>query len=195
MGYRCQDAFGRDVLPELHGSRQFGSGIPALDARPVFHDGNVFVGVGILDVLGDLSACHRYIQVVSFQMQAEDGAVFFFHQPGAGFGCLLNHGDCGGGEGWENAGRSIFHVGSDGCAEGIFRTFHKVTAATAVGMDFHTAGEYVHTFHVYQLCTDYGKVTIGHFQYLSVSDKYRAVFKPSLWGEDAGVDKLSQHRI
>ena len=45
----------------------------------------------------NLSACHRHIQVVPFQMQAADRAVFFFHQLGAGFGCLLNHGDGGGG--------------------------------------------------------------------------------------------------
>ena len=195
MGYRCQDTFGGDVFSELHGSRKFGGSVPALDARPGFYDGNIFVGVGTLDVLGDLSACHRHIQVVPFQMQAEDRAVFFFHQLGAGFGCLLNHGDGGGGEGGENTGRSIFHMGFDGCTEGIFGTFHKITASTAMSMNLHATGEYIHTFYVYQLCTDYGKVTVGHFQYFSVSDEYRAVFKPSLRGKDAGVDKLGQHRI
>ena len=32
-------------------------------------------------------------------------------------------------------------MGFDGYTKGIFSTFHKVTASTAMGMDFHTAGE------------------------------------------------------
>ena len=106
-----------------------------------------------------------------------------------------DHGDGGGGEGGENTGRSIFHMGFDGCTEGIFGTFHKIKSSTDMSMNLHATGEYIHTFYVYQLCTDYGKVTVGHFQYFSVSDEYGTVLEPTLRGQNTCVDKLSQHRI
>ena len=50
MTDRCQHAFRGDVFTELHGTRQFGSGIPTFDAMCLFQQGNVFFRIRILDI-------------------------------------------------------------------------------------------------------------------------------------------------
>ena len=39
----------------------------------------------------------------------------------------------------------------------------EVAPAPAMCMDFYTAGQYIHSFYINQLCADNGKVAIGYF--------------------------------
>ena len=80
-------------------------------------------------------------------------------------------------------------------AESVFGTFHKITSTTTVGMNFDTTGQYIHAFDIDECSTDNGQVTVGYFQYFSVSYQNGTIFQPPLWSKDAGIDELSQHRI
>ena len=94
MCHGRENAFGSNIFSELHGSRKFRSGVPALDAMILFYDRNIFIRIRVLDVLGNLSSCHFHVQVMTFKVQSQNRAVFLFHQFGAGFSSLLDHGDC-----------------------------------------------------------------------------------------------------
>ena len=94
MCYGRQYAFGSNIFTELHGSREFRSSIPTLDAMILFYDRNVFIRIRIFNVFRNLSSCHFHVQVMTFEVQSQDRAVFLFHQLGTGFCSLLNHGDC-----------------------------------------------------------------------------------------------------
>lgn len=58
-----------------------------------------------------------------------------------------------------------FHIscGLDGTAESIFCTFHKIASSAAMRMDLYASGQYMHSFHINQLCSDNGEITIGYF--------------------------------
>ena len=59
--------------------------------------------------------------------------------------------------------RGIINTSMDRTAESVFGTFHKIASATAMCMDVYTAGQYIHSFYINQLCTDNGEVAIGYF--------------------------------
>lgn len=140
----------------MHGARQFGGSIPTLDAIPPFDNGDVFIGIGVLDVFGHLSTSHCHVQVMAFEVQSEDGTVFFLHQRSAGIGSLFDHGNRGRRQGGKNAGSAVAHVGADGCAERIFCALHKVAASSAMCMDLYAAGQDIHALDIDQLCADDG---------------------------------------
>ena len=85
----------------------------------------------------------------------------------------------------------MLHMRSHGTTERIFRTFHKVTSASAVNMDFHSARNDIHSLGVNQVCTNYGKVTVSHFQNLVITNQNRTIFHPALWCQDTTVNNLS----
>ena len=66
MPYRGEYAFRGDIFTELHRSRKFRSGVPALDAMRFLQQRDIFLGIGILDILRDLSTSHFHIEIMSF---------------------------------------------------------------------------------------------------------------------------------
>jgi len=60
----------------------------------------------------------------------------------------------------------------DSCSESLFRTFHKIPSAATMNVDFHSAGDNVHSFGINQFGSDNGKVAVGHFQNFIVADKH-----------------------
>ena len=80
-------------------------------------------------------------------------------------------------------------------AECVLSTLHEVASAAAVRVYFDAARQYVHAFDVDERSADNGQVAVGYFQNLSVADQDGTILQPPLWGEDAGIDELSQHRI
>ena len=93
MTDRCQHAFRGDVFTELHGTRQFGSGIPTFDAMCLFQQGNVFFRIRILDIFRQLPAGHLHVEVMPFQMKPQDRTVFFRHQLFSRCSCFADHRD------------------------------------------------------------------------------------------------------
>ena len=91
VSHRSQDTLLGDVLTELHCTGELRRSIPTLDAIPLLYQGDILIGVGVLDVLGDLSACHSHVQVVALEVKTEDGAVGLLHQLGAHLSSSLNH--------------------------------------------------------------------------------------------------------
>ena len=187
MSYGSQNTFRCDVFGELHGSWQFGSGIPTLDAVGFFQQRDVFFRIRVLDVFRHLAAGHLHVEIMSFQVKSEYRAVRFTHQFFGSSRCGADHRDGRRREGREDTGSTVFHVGMDGGAECIFGSFHKVTATSSVYMDFDTARYNVHAFGINQCGSDNGQVTICHFQNLVVTDQDRPVFQPALRGQDAGI--------
>ncbi len=80
MPYRGEYAFRGDIFTELHRSRKFRSGVPALDTMRFLQQRDIFLGIGILDVLRDLAAGHFHIEIMSFQMKPQNRAIFLGHQ-------------------------------------------------------------------------------------------------------------------
>ena len=100
---------------------------------------------------------------MAFEVQTQYRTVFFRHHLRTSLCCLFNHRYGRRGQSREYAGSSVFHVGFDRIAESVFGTFHEIASATAMCMDFYTAGQYIHSFYINQLCTDNGEVAIGYF--------------------------------
>ena len=66
MPYRGEHAFRGDIFTKLHRSRKFRSGIPALDTMRFLQQRDIFLGIGILDVLRDLATGHFHVEIMSF---------------------------------------------------------------------------------------------------------------------------------
>lgn len=64
----------------------------------------------------------------------------------------------------------MLHVSFDGCAECIFRAFHKVTSTSAMYMDLDSSRYDIHSFSIDECSTDDSQVTVSYFQDFIVSD-------------------------
>ena len=77
---RCQNTLRGDVATELDCTRQLGSSVPTLDAVGLFEQRNILIGIGVLDVLGQLTTGHYHIEIVAFEVQTHNGAILLSHQ-------------------------------------------------------------------------------------------------------------------
>ena len=191
MTDRCQYTLRCDIFTELHGTRQFRSGIPTLDTMGFFQRRDVFFRIRILDIFRQLAAGHLHIEVMSFQMKSQDRTVFFRHQLLSRCSCFANHRDGRRRQCRENTGRTMLHMGGNCNTEGLFGTFHKITASTTVNMDFYSARHDIHTFSVYQSGSYHCQIAVSHFQNLIIAYQNRTVFQPALWGKDLAIYNLS----
>ena len=85
----------------------------------------------------------------------------------------------------------MLHVSGYRCPERFFGTFHKVTASTAVNMNFYSARHDIHAFSVYQSGSYHCQIAVSHFQNLVIAYQNRTVFQPALWGKDLTIYNLS----
>ena len=187
---RRQDALLGTVLTELESTGHFGSGVPTCQTTAVLYDGDVLVGIRILDALGHLRTGLVGVQVVTLEVQTQDGAVGLCHQLVASGNGLLDHGDSAGTERGIDTGCTILGMSGTGHAECLFLTFLEIAAATTVNVHFNTTGNNVHALGINDFGTDNCEVAVGNLKNLVISQNDAAVLQPTLRGEDACVDNL-----
>ena len=84
----------------------------------------------------------------------------------------------------------MLHVCLDCTTESLFRSFHEVATATAVNVDFHAAGNNVHTFGINYFCAYYCKVAVCNLKNLVIAYDNRSVLQPALRSQNLGIDNL-----
>ena len=193
MRYGCQYAFFAQVARKLQCSGQFGRGVPAADATGAFHQLAVFLSVNLLHLVGKLFACHFLVEVGTFDVQSQYGAVGLCHKLLAHLGCLVQLFERRRGNGRVETRSTMTEVCIDDAAKRFFGTFGEVVAATAMRVHTHEAGHDIHAFGIDEACADEGEVTVGHFEYFSVAHQDGTFIQPALRGEYASVDNLSKH--
>ena len=171
MSYRSQHPFRCDIFTKLHGSGKFRCGIPTLDTMSFFQQRNIFFGIGIFDIFRNLSACHRHIEIMSFQMKPEHRAIRLRHHFFSSFRSCTDHGNGRRRKSRKNTGSAMLHMSFDCCLESLFGAFHKVSSTATVNMDFYTSRNNIHSFGINQFGSDNCKVTIGYFQNFIVTNK------------------------
>ena len=159
------------AFDEFNASRQFGCFVPTFQTFVFVKQRSIFVLHGSLDPFGNLSAGLFGIEIGSFEVQTEHGAVGFRHHFVAGFASGFNHGDGGGGEGREDGGGAVLKMSVYSHAERLFCAFHEVTSATSVHVHFNSAGGCNAVLGINHFCTCHGSCGGEHFLNLVVFDK------------------------
>ena len=190
-----QDAVLAAALDKLMRAFQFGSLVPAFQARPFFEQVLVFLFYRCFNPFRNLRAGLFGVEVRAFEVQTEYRAVRLCHQFRAGFASLLNHRHCGGRECGEDARRAVLHVRIYCYAESLFFAFHKVASAAAVHVHFDAARHDVAAFCVNDFCSLDSEVIVANFGDFAVFHDNRAAFKPTLGRENAAIDDLFEHSI
>ena len=188
--YAWQYAFLCAIASELQGSGKLRGSIPACQAIRMLHNGDVFVGVRVLNPTGLLCSSLVGAKVVSFEVKAEDGRILLLHQFGTGLYGLFNHGHGTAGQGGEDACRSVLCMSFNGCTESLWCAFLEVSASSSVDVHIDEARHYIHAFGINEFCADDGEVAVRYFQYLAVPKDDAAVLEPSLWRQDFCIDDL-----
>ena len=144
-------------------------------------------------LVGKLFACHFLVEVGTFDVQSQYGAVGLCHKLLAHLGCLVQLFERRRGNGRVETRSTMTEVCIDDAAKRFFGTFGEVVAATAMRVHTHEAGHDIHAFGIDEACADEGEVTVGHFEYFSVAHQDGTFIQPALRGEYASVDNLSKH--
>ena len=187
---RGKDTLLGTVLTELQSAGHLGSSVPASQTTAVLHDGDVLIGIGILDALGHLGTCLAGVQVMTLEMKAQDGTVGLCHQLVASGNCLLDHGNGAGTECGKDTGGTVLGMSGTCHTECLFLAFLEVAAATTVDVHLDTARNNIHALGINDIGTDNGQVTVGNLKNLVISKDDATILQPTLGGEDACVDNL-----
>ena len=193
MGNAGQDTLLRTELAKLESSWQLGGCIPSGETGRALHNGDVFIGVGILDPLRALGSCLQGVEVMPLKMQTQDGRFGILHEFGAGFHCLLYHGNGAAAQRGEDAGGSVLHMCIDSHIEGFRRSLLEITSATSMHMNVNKSWYHIHSLGIDDVSSDDGQVTIGNLKDFAVSNDYATIPQPPLWGKYPSIDYLCQH--